>query len=443
MKRSILSLFASSFILVSSHSYGLDLSDAYAKARDFDSELAAATAQRDAQIEGVALSKSALLPSISAGGSYALHDLTRKVSPDDTYTAKGLSLTLSQKLYDKAVREQYAGAQAQAEQAEAALRASRQDLIVRTARAYFDVLRAWEALKSAQSTEKAFEQAYRQARERYDVGLIAITEVHESKAVYDSGVVARINARGQLDVALENLARIIGEYTTEVNALSEDFSAKALLPADVEGWEDKALKTNPQVIAARWAVDAAEKQLAASQAGRLPVVSVEAGYSWSDLDGFYPSDETTRDASLTLKVGVPLYTGGAISAGVRQAQALLRQARFSLDTAQRNTRVQLRRLYSVLTTNVQAIEARHQEIVSNESALKATRAGYDVGTRNIVEVLDAERKYYDSLVNYASARYDFVVNLLTFKQAAGTLSQADVDELNQWLTRPVNTVAAN
>ncbi|RMF19819.1 MAG: hypothetical protein D6758_00990 [Gammaproteobacteria bacterium] len=443
MKRSLLSLLAGGTILISSHSYGIDLSTAYAKARSFDSELAAAQAQRDAQQEGVALSKAGLLPTLAAGGSISAHDLSRDASSDDTYTSKGLSLTLTQSLYDKSVWEGYEASKAAAKQADATLTSNQQALIVRVATAYFDVLRAWEALQAARSTEKAFEQAWRQAQERYNVGLIAITEVHESKAVYDSGVVARINAKGQLDVALEGLARLVGDYTPELNTLSDDFKARALLPDNVQSWEDQALTQNPTIQAARWAVEAATRQLEASKAGHYPTASLSAGYTWSDYNGPSPADDTQGDAALTLSVSVPLYTGGATSAAVRQAQAQLRQAQFTLETAQRNTRVQLRNLYAVLTTNAQAIEARQQEIVSNESALKATRAGYEVGTRNIVEVLDAERNYYNSLVNFANARFDFVVNLLTFRQAAGTLTQADVDELNRWLTRPVNTLAAN
>ncbi len=434
--RSLPLLAGSLFFSLSANA--IDLAIAYQKATEYDSELATALAARNASAENVTISRSGLLPEVVLGGAVTHHDLDKDQGSDDSYLTQGAELQVTQPLLKFDTYYSFRASEYAQNQADADLRSAEQDLIFRTADAYFGVLRAWDDLTTAKRAEEAFKRQWEQAKERFEVGLIAITEVHESKATYDSGKVTRINAQGQLDVALETLERITGEYFGRIQTLSPDYPVAMLEPNSVTEWENLAFENNPQLLSARWSVQSADSTVSSRNAGHYPTLDAVASYGYSDFNGPSPSDNQTTDASIALNLTIPLYTGGGTQAGVRQARYQLEQAQEVLNTTQRNIRLQLRSLYRTLQTNIEAIQARQQEIVSNESALQATRAGYDVGTRNIVEVLDAERRYFQSLSNYANARYDFVVNQISFKQTAGVLSMADIESINQWLTAPVN-----
>ncbi|WP_020410339.1 TolC family outer membrane protein [Hahella ganghwensis] len=432
----LLPIVASS-LFISLSAQAIDLTGAYQKATEYDSELATALAARNASAESVTISRSGLLPQIVLGGAVTHHDVEKGSGADDSYVTEGAELSVTQPLLKFDTYHNFKASEYASNQADAELRTAEQSLIFRTADAYFGVLRAWDDLTTARRAEEAFKRQWEQAKERFEVGLIAITEVHESKATYDSGKVARINAQGQVDVALETLERITGGYFDRIQVLSQEFPVAMLTPNSVSDWENIAFENNPQLLAARWSVQSADSVVSSRKAGHYPTLDAVASYAYSDFNGPAPADDDSTDASIALNLTVPLYTGGGTQAGVRQARYQLEQAQETLNTTQRNIRLQLRSLYRTLQTNIEAIQARKQEIVSNESALQATRAGYDVGTRNIVEVLDAERRYFESLSNYANARYDFVVNQLSFKQTAGVLSMQDIEELNKWLGAPV------
>ncbi|AZZ94421.1 hypothetical protein EUZ85_28400 [Hahella sp. KA22] len=427
-------------LCLSASTQAMDLATAYNKALQYDSELAAALAGRNAEAESVIQTRAGLMPSVGAGASVAHHDVDTRLTPDDSYVSQGGEVTLTQPLLKLDTYYSYQASKYSRNRADEDLRSAEQDLLFRTADAYFGVLRAWDNLTTAKRAEEAFQRQWEQAKERFEVGLIAITEVHESKATYDSGKVSRINAQGQLDVALESLQRITGDYTDTVQVLSENLPVVQVSPDSAVKWEETAFANNPQVLAASWSVQSAQSSVSAQKAGHYPTLDAKASYGFSESDGRGAADERSNDLSVSLNLSVPIYTGGATQSGVRQASYRLEQAEQSLNTAQRNIRLQLRSLYRTLQTNIESIQARKQEIISSESALQATRAGYDVGTRNIVEVLDSERRYYASLSNYANARYDFVLNTLSFKQTAGVLSVNDINELNKWLAEPVNVL---
>jgi len=417
--------------------HAIDLQTAYTKATEYDSELATALAAREATAEGVTIARSALLPNVAAGASVAYNDTDRDSGFSDSYTTQGASVSLLQPLVKLDSYHQFKSSEFAESQADAEYRDAQQDLIFRTGDTYFSVLRAWDNLTTTKRAEEAFKRQWEQAKERFEVGLIAITEVHESKAIYDSAKVERINAMGDLDVSLENLQRITGEYSDRIMTLDPEFPVTLDAEITIADWENLAMANNPLLKAAEFAVKSGRSNVSAQQAGHYPVVEAEASYGYNDFDGPNPSDDQSEDAAIALNLSVPLYSGGGISASARQAQFQLEQAKETLNTTRRNIRVRIRSLYRTLTTNAEAIQARKQQTISTESALEATRAGYDVGTRNIVEVLDAERQYFISLRDYANAIYDFVVNGLSLKQVAGTLSASDISELNSWLKAPV------
>ncbi|MBK8970633.1 MAG: TolC family outer membrane protein [Hahellaceae bacterium] len=417
--------------------WAIDLSTAYQKALNYDSELAAAAAGRNAQAENTNLSRSALMPIVAAGASTEHTDMNPDRFPEDSYLTSGVQLSVTQPLLAMDSLYTYQASKDSEQKANEDYRSAQLDLLYRTANAYFTVLRGMDDLETAKKAEAAFRRQWEQAKERFEVGLIAITEVHETKAIYDSGKVTRINTQGQLDIALEALQRITGEFVDQIHPLNETLSVEETEIDQLTNLEQIALENSPLIKGAVWQLESARKNFKAKQAGYYPTLDLGASAGYSDYTGPYTQDDKQTDTKIGLTLNVPIYLGGSTQASTRQARYQVDQAEQGLLTAQRNVRLQLRSLYRSLQTNAEAIQARKQETISNESALQATRAGYDVGTRNIVEVLDAERKYYVSLSAYANARYDYILNRLTLRQTTGALQQGDLDRLNQMLTAPV------
>jgi len=420
--------------------HAIDLATAYNKAINYDSELATALAGRNATAESVKIARSRLLPLVGAGASVAHNDTDRDSGYSDSYITKGASVSAVQPIINLDSYHQFKASEFSEFQANAEYLDAQQDLLFRTADTYFGVLRAWDNLTTAKRAEEAFKRQWDQARERFEVGLIAITEVHESKAIFDSAKVERINSLGQLDVALENLQRITGEFTDRILTLDPDFPTTLDTSQSISDWEKIAFDNNPLLQAAKFSVQTAQSNVSARKAGHYPTLEAEASYSYNDFDGPGPNpiNDQSNDTAIALNFSMPLYSGGGTQAGVRQARHQLEQSQQILNTTRRNIRVQIRSLYRTLRTNAEAIQARKQQTISTESALEATRAGYDVGTRNIVEVLDSERQYFISLRDYSNAIYDFVINGLSLKQTAGVLAEQDVMALNSWLKSPVD-----
>lgn len=435
--RSLLATLLAASLLGSHSTFAMDLSSAYGKALEYDSELAAARAGRNAQGENAELARAGLMPKVALDGSARHLDVKADRSPDDSYVSNSLQLGVTQPLLAMESLYNYRSSQSAVMSADQQLIRAELDLVYRTAEAYFSVLRALDDLGTARKAEDAFRRQWEQAKERFDVGLIAITEVHETKATYDSGKATRISTQGQLDIALESLQRITGEFIQQIHPLSPDVTLSADNLPPLNELEVIALQNNPTVKVAQLSVKGAREALDSKQAAYYPTLDLDASYGYNDFDGPNPQTDETQTGVIGLSLNVPIYLGGSNIAGSRQARYQLDQAEQNLLTAQRDVRLNLRSLYRTLQTNSESIQARLQQTISNESALEATRAGYDVGTRNIVEVLDAERQYFLSLSEYANARYDFILNDLLLKQTLGQLGGTDIEALNQSLTAPI------
>jgi outer membrane protein len=358
---------------------------------------------------------------------------------------------LTQPLFQADAWFAYDAAQFRTEAARAEYNLAQQQLILDVAAAYFDVLRAADNLTTARATENAIERQYQQAQERFDVGLIAITEVYEARASFDDSTSRRIAAESELDIARERLARLTGEYAEDLENLERDFPLMRPMPSNPNEWESTALDQNWQIQRAIKELQASKANLDEAKAGHYPTVDLNASWGQQKLDNIEDPataslggqrDGTTTEAVIGLSLNVPLYAGGGIQAGVRQQRSTVNLQDENLKTTRRDVQVNTRSLFRTVNTNIETASALEQTIVSRRSALDATRAGYDVGTRNIVEVLDAEQAYYIALRDYANARYDYVVNSLSLKQAAGTLSPQDLIELNKWLSETAPGIEA-
>lgn len=431
-------LFA--LMLPATASYGESLVTIYEQALAYDSGLASARASREAQEAGVNQARAALLPQLNAFGET---QVSNRTDVDSSLQSSQYGVRLTQPLFRAGAWFNFQASQELSNSAEAELARSQQELILEVAEHYFDVLRAQDELDTARAQEAALRRQWEQAQERYEVGLIATTEVEEARAGYDASQSQRIAAESQVDIAREGLARLSGQYYENLEKLRKNFPVSAPEPANPQQWTETALMQNWSIQMARFALDAREQEVKASRSEHLPTLDLSASYERSERDSALsdfgvPGEEiiTNRqtDRVIGLSLNIPLFQGGGTSAGVRRARAESTQAERDLETTRRNVRLETRSLFRQVQTNMETIRAQRQTITSRRSALDATRAGYDVGTRNIVEVLDAEQNYFVALRDFANARYDYVLNTLRLKQAAGTLSPQDLIDLDRWLS---------
>ncbi|NNJ90976.1 MAG: TolC family outer membrane protein, partial [Gammaproteobacteria bacterium] len=306
-----------------------------------------------------------------------------------------------------------------------------QDLIVRLARAYFDVLSAQDTLDLVLSDRKAIERQLEQAKQRFEVGLIAITAVYEAQAAYDQSTANQINAENALDNANEVLREIVGNHEFSLNQLAEKLELAKPDPADLATWTEKALQQNPNVIAAKNNSEVAQKEIEVKRSGHYPTVDLVGSHALSRTSSNTGSDLDTT--TIGLQLALPLYSGGGVTASTEKAQLDFEAAQYGVEQQKRAVTRQVRDAYRGVIASISQVKALEATRKSSKSALEATEAGFEVGTRTIVDVLNSQRNLYSTINDYAQARYDYIINGLLLKQAAGTLSVKDLEQVNQWL----------
>lgn len=400
-----------------------------------DPEIRAAEAQLRANSQSRTINRAALLPQIGADVQYRESETTSDDPRGNSDSStKTYSASLSQVLFDLPSWYNYKQGDAIADQAEKDYLLAKQDLIVRTTTAYLDVLRSIDSLATVKSEEKAIGSQLDQTQQRFDVGLIAVTDVHEAQAAYDDVLARLVQAQGDLGIAFEGLSVLTGQSHSSIAPLSNAFPVINPQPADPENWVEIALANNYSLASSELGRDAARYNSKSSTLEHLPSLSLGLNYSDSRPDGDIDDFTFDRDTkTITLNLDIPIFTGGRTSAQRRQAYYQYVQAEEGLNNTRRSLIQTTRNLYLSATTDVSTVNARKQAITSSESALEATRAGYDVGTRNLVDVLDAERALYAAQLNYFNARYDYILNMLNLQLAAGTLSTEDLMYYNQYL----------
>jgi outer membrane protein len=444
------------------------LLDIYELAVENDAQLRAQEAQYRADREQENIARASLLPQITAGWGITGNDVdtTRnQVFPaaDGGFIIgdgrilsntrdEGYDVSLSQPLFNLSAWFNYKAGSELSRQAEATLAANQQNLIVRVVEAYFNVLRAKDNLSAAEAQERALERQLEQTQQRFEVGLIAITDVYEAEAARDLAQVTRIVEENNVDVALEQLSVLTGKDHGQLKELSADFSVAPPSPTDRSAWVDFAIANNFTLAAAQFAEEAARQTAKASQMGHAPTVTATYRYSDTETTGslqqipstpFNVPPESTREVDTwQLRVDMPLFSGGGVSARRRQAAEQFNSARENRINLTRTTVTQARSLHMTVLSDVARVKARQQAIVSSQSALDATEAGYQVGTRNIVDVLNAQNTLFAAQRDYANSRYDYVINTLRLKENAGILSPADLEQLNAFLIEPAAPTAS-
>lgn len=441
MKKTKLYLLVSLISLTPFTASANSLLDVYELAVQNDAQLKADKAKYEAGLQNKTIGRSGLLPQINAGAEVSRTDgeftnnRTNSTIKND-YDSKGWDISLSQPLFNMSSWYVYKQGSALSEQAEAQYGADQQSLIVRTAEAYFNVLRTIETLEATIAEEKALEKQLEQTKQRFEVGLTAITEVHEAQAAFDSARASTLEARGNLGINYEALEVLTGKPEDQVAPLSPKFPVINPAPANRADWVEFSLKNNYGLKASKLEADAALQTAKANKSGHLPTVGATLGYSDTENDGIdsgSPIDNVRDGSTVKIRMDVPIYSGGATTGRSRQAYALYTQAQELYNSTQRSVIQNTRALHLSVETDVASVQARKQAIVSNQSALEATQSGYEVGTRNLVEVLLAQRNLYQARRNYSDALFDYVIDTIKLREVAGMLTPADVQEIDKWL----------
>ena len=433
-----------------------DVMQAYDLARQSDPQLAGSEANKRAQEAGIGISRSALLPQISASADLTKsHGDSSSISsrPDsegnvtfgptsgssDT-TNRSYTLNVQQSIYDRSNYTRLSASRSRAAQYDALYDNAADMLVTRVAQAYFNVLSAIQDLASSRAEDRALKRQLDQANVRLQVGLAPITDAQEAKAQYDVSRATTIGFETALADAREALTEITGQPIEHLQGLAPDFSPSAPTPQDEDAWVKMAVEQNPQIRAQQLALDAANHDVDTERAGHLPTLSFGASYGdraqWGTT-GFngsaFPATSSSNGPSYSLTLNVPIFSGFAVSYRVRQALATRDAAADTLEQTRRSIIRQARNAYHATMAGLTEIEARKQALLSAQTALEATQTGLEVGTRTIVDVLINEQQLFSAQRDYARARNNFVVNGLLLKQASGDIKASDLEDVNRLL----------
>lgn len=434
-KRSINLMTISLLSSLSFSSFADDLLTVYQAAVQSDTQFRAAEAEYKALLESRNQGIAGFLPTVTANAFYSDNDDTTPTSTDN-YKTDGYSLNLTQPIYR---HTNYAGlnqADAVVAQAKANFNYARQDLIIRVVKQYFAVLAAGDDLEFARAERKSIKQQLKQTQQRFNVGLIAITDVHEAQARYDQAVARAIIAENTLAISHETLREMTNQDHASLSFLSTTHPLVTPEPADITQWIKTAKDQNALLIASQHGVDAARAEVSLQKAGHYPTLDLTASHSSTSYGAGTPGGLSNTDKtsnSISLQLNVPIFSGGLVSSKTRAASYRLEQARELLEQQQRATERQTRNSYLSVIANISQVKALQQALASSLVALEATQAGFEVGTRTTVDVLNSQRELYRARRDYAQARYNYILETLNLKLAAGTLSVKDIEQLNPWL----------
>lgn len=350
---------------------------------------------------------------------------------NDTYGSQSVTAAVTQSVYNRADWIRLEQSDNTIAAAEAEYGNARIDLMVRTTIAYFDVLRAADAVGVQAALRRANERQLEQSRQRFEVGLVAITDVNESQAAYDRSRADLIGAEHMLNNQWEALRRIVGPVSLPLARLGAWLPLKLPQPNDIDAWADAAVKNNYGVIAALEASRSAKKQIEVERSGHFPTFGLQAGYDLARTGAESGTDRDTGFVAFTMRL--PLYQGGSVTSRTRQAGYDLRAAQDRLDQARRQVLNAVKDAFRGVISSISDVQARHAAVVSAHSALESTQAGLEVGTRTQVDVLNAQQRLFQAEFDYLSARYDYIVNGVLLHQATSTLSRDVLVKSNAWL----------
>ncbi len=422
---------------VSTPALSENLLQVYQQALQSDAQIKASEAGYLAILEKRPQALSALKPRIDLGGSatYNLQQIERTGMRDGggAFLNFGYNLNLTKPLIHKEIQAQIGQVDASILQAKARLEADKQNLIIRVSEAYFQYLKAKESLTFATAEKKAIGRQLNQVKAYFNAGRSAITDVKEAQARYDQAVALEVVAQQKIDIAKESLKAITTRYYKNLSGASSKTPLVIPKPNNIEQWTQSAIKNSLQVVVATHAVTAAQKAVEIARAAKSPTVDLFAKHSGNSSHGESIFDQDKIDATVGVQFNLPLYRGGSISSQIREARHKLHQAQQQLEVEKRIVAQQTRAAYTTIISGLAQVKAFKQALNSTQTAARATQAGFEAGTRTAVDVLLALRETFRAKRDYSTARYDFLLNTLKLKQAAGLLSENDIVTLSKLL----------
>jgi outer membrane protein len=434
----IATLIAGAFVSLNAHA--IDLLQVYREALANDAQYASARATLAAGQERAPQGRAGLLPTVGLSGNYTRSNSETSAASIETSTptfgTKGYTLSLSQPLFRVANWENYQQGRLSVAASEAQFAQSQQDLIVRVAQAYFDVLTAQDALASVQAQKVAITEQLASAKRNFEVGTATITDTHEAQARYDLTVAQEFAAQNDLEIRRSALRQIIGKPAGELASLRSGLKLSAPEPAQVEKWVDSAEQQNYSVLGQQIAVEIAQREIGKNRAGHYPTVDLVASRSHNSPSwtSSAPGGASSNSNSVGVQVAIPLFSGFAVTSRVREAIALEDRARSELENARRTASQAARQAFLSVNAGLAQVRALEAAEVSSQSALESNRLGYQVGVRINIDVLNAQQQLYTTRQNLSKARYDTVMNGLRLKLAAGTLKEEDLTQVNALLS---------
>ena len=433
--KKLLPLFISAAIgSLSSSAFADTLAEVYDQAKQNDPQLLRSAAQRDAAFEAVTSSRSSLLPQINLTANYDINRGDRSDMSNDN-NQWGVGIGFSQELYQRSSWISLDTAEKTARQSDSAYAAEQQALILRVATAYFEVLRAQDNLEFVRAEKAAVARQLEQTKQRFEVGLSAITDVHDAQAQYDGVLADEVLAENDLVNSYEGLREITGQEHSNLSILDTDRFSASKSSESAAALVEQAEQKNLSLLASRISQDVAKDNISLASSGHLPSLTLDGSYGLAEQTDSSTSanDYDSDNLNIGLNLVVPLYTGGNTTSLTKQAEYNYVAASEDLEATYRSVVKDVRAFNNNITASIGALRAYEQSVVSAQSALEATEAGFDVGTRTIVDVLDSTRRLYDANKNLSDARYNYILSVLQLRQAVGTLSEQDIVDVNAGL----------
>lgn len=424
--------------LINSQVWAKGLIDIYTVAKAQDTDIRFAEANYGATVQARPIARAALLPQISLSAETSDNKLetegqTFGVSGGDVnYNSHGYSLRLTQSLYNHEFYVQLRQAKNTVAKAQVELDSSKQDLILRVTEQYFNVLAAQDDLQFASAEKDAINRQREQAENRFEVGLIPITDVKEAQASYDRAIAREIDAQVALELAVDALAVITGERYDNLKTLSPRMQLLRPDPDSVTDWINTALNQNLSLLINEYDTKIAKQEIKRNQSQHLPTLDVVASYNDSDSGGLTGSRKT-EDSRIGLELNFPIFQGGRTYYQTKESDYLYKAALQANEKIRRETTRDTRDAYHNVVAGVSRVNAFNKAVESAEVAADATQAGFEVGTRTSVDVLLALRTVFEAQRDYSRSRYDYLIDTLRLKQSAGTLSADDLLQIDGWL----------
>ena len=423
-----------------SHLNAQDLSETYELALQNDPVLKQAQANQLATGESRPQSIARLLPNIAANGLSSRDRLRNKKPPDTDYRgpsqeywSNAFNIKLTQPLFHWDYWIQLSQSDNEIAQAEADYQAVQQKLMVRTTEAYFNVLSAQDTAELIQAEKQSISRQLDQAKQRFEVGIIAITDVYEAQAGYDEATAKEIEAVHDLENKKEALREIIGDNEVQLNSLGSTLPLLKPEPANIADWSNSAETNNFNIVSAFNKAEFSRKSIDVQRAGHLPQLDMVASYMGSDDNSTSGFRGDTQ--SVGVQLNVPIFEGGAVNSRTRQASYQYEAAKENLIAVKRAVKREVKDAYNGVLSNIGRVEALKTAVTSAENALAASEVGFEVGTRTMVEVLAQQRNLYRAKRDFYRSRYDYLINSIKLKQASSNLTQNDLEQINRLLVK--------